>query len=140
MIRLIFHIILLGIIAAFVAFNVSYTTTVNLFSVKYNDVSTATVVLLAFIAGILYSFVLYLLHYFRNTGKKKLREKKEQYKNKEKALKEKESEMSKQNASSSKGTPSTAADASVPAASESKKSSGGSGLFKKRKKRAKKDS
>lgn len=136
MIRLIFHIILLGIVAAFVALNVSYTTTVNLFSAKYSDVSTATVVLLAFIAGILYSFILYLLHYFRNSGRKKMREKKEQYKNKEKELKNKESELSKQDSASKEKT-ATAAEASVPNLTENKKSSGGGlSLFKKRKKRA----
>jgi uncharacterized integral membrane protein len=98
MIRLIFHIILLGIVAAFVALNVSHTTTVNLFSLQYSNVSTATVVLLAFIAGILYSFILYLLHYFRNSGRKKMKERQQQAKSKEKELKAKESELSKQEA------------------------------------------
>jgi uncharacterized integral membrane protein len=139
MIRLIFHIILLGIIAAFVALNVQHTTTVNLFSLKYDNVSTAAVVLIAFIAGILYSFILYLLHYFRNSGRKKLKERKEQTKSKEKELKEKESELSKQTAVSStkKGGGTEEAPAGTAAIAE-KKSGGGLPLFSKKKKRGKK--
>jgi uncharacterized integral membrane protein len=128
MIRLVFHIILLGIIAAFVALNVQHTTTINLFSLTYSGVSTATVVLLAFIAGILYSFILYLLHHFRNSGRKKMKERQAQTKSREKELKAKESELSRQAPPAQAGTE---------AGAEKEKSSGGVGsLFSKRKKRA----
>jgi H+/gluconate symporter-like permease len=134
MIRLIFHIVLLAVVAAFVALNVSHTTTVNLFSLKYTGVSTATVVLIAFIAGIVYSFILYLMHYFRNSGRKKLKEQKQQFKDKEKELKAKESELTKKG---DKGTQAAADTGALQGASGQEKDSGGGvlPLFSKRKKR-----
>lgn len=93
MIRLVIHILLLAIVVVFVALNVSYTTSINLFGYMFADISTVAVTLVAFILGIIYSFFYYVLNYFNKSGKKKARERSKQTKDKEKELKEKEAEL-----------------------------------------------
>src|SRR6056297_135017 len=93
MIRLVIHIILLAIVVAFVALNVGYTTSINLFGYMFSDISTVAVTLVAFIVGIIYSFFYYVLNYFNKSGKQKIRERSKKAKDKEKALKEKEEEL-----------------------------------------------
>lgn len=101
MIRLVIHIILLAIVVAFVALNVGYTTSINLFGYMFSDISTVAVTLVAFIVGIIYSFFYYVLNYFNKSGKQRVRERSKKAKDKEKALKEKEEEL-KDSASSKK--------------------------------------
>ncbi|HKK66115.1 MAG TPA: DUF1049 domain-containing protein [Clostridia bacterium] len=101
MIRLVIHIILLAIVVAFVALNVGYTTSINLFGYMFSDISTVAVTLVAFIVGIIYSFFYYVLNYFNKSGKQRIRERSKKAKDKEKALKEKEEEL-KDSASSKK--------------------------------------
>jgi len=93
MIRLVIHIILLAIVVAFVALNVGYTTSINLFGYMFTDISTVAVTLVAFIVGIIYSFFYYVLNYFNKSGKQRVRERSKKAKDKEKALKEKEEEL-----------------------------------------------
>ena len=109
MIRLVIHIILLAIVVAFVALNVGYSTSINLFGYMFSDISTVAVTLVAFIVGIIYSFFYYVLSYFNKSGKQKVRERSKKAKDKEKALKEKEEEL-KDSASSKKEIASTAAE------------------------------
>lgn len=90
MFRLIIHIILLAVVVVFVALNVPYTTSVNLFTYMFEDVSTVAVVLVSFIVGIIYSFLIYLQNYFHQSGKKRQKERRDQTKIKEKELKTKE--------------------------------------------------
>src|SRR6056297_1233304 len=93
MIRLVIHIILLAIVVAFVALNVGYTTSINLFGYMFSDISTVAVTLVAFIVGIIYSFFYYVLNYFNKSGKQKIRDRSKKAKDKEKALKEREEEL-----------------------------------------------
>jgi len=93
MIRLVIHIILLAIVVAFVALNVGYTTSINLFGYMFTDISTVAVTLVAFIVGIIYSFFYYVLNYFNKSGKQRVRERSKKAKDKEKALKEREEEL-----------------------------------------------
>jgi len=98
MLRLIIHILLLAIVVAFVALNVPYTTSVNLFGYMFDDISTVAVVLVAFILGIIYSFFYYVLNYFYKAGKKKDRERRKQTKAKEKELQSKSGQTGGQGA------------------------------------------
>ena len=107
MIRLVIHILLLAIVVVFVALNVGYTTSINLFGYMFTDISTVAVTLVAFILGIIYSFFYYVLNYFNKSGKKKARERSKQAKDKEKELKEKEAEL-KDTSTSSKELPAPA--------------------------------
>ena len=139
MIRLVIHILLLAIVVVFVALNVGYTTSINLFGYMFENVSTVAVSLIAFIVGIIYSFFYYILNYFYKSGKKKARERSKQTKDKEKELKEKEAEI-KTGAKASKELPSSAGGSgtteAVDAPSQSAASKGKSkkGLFSRGKK------
>jgi len=93
MFRIIIHIILLAVVVVFVALNVPYTTSVNLFTYMFEDVSTVAVVLVSFIVGIIYSFLIYLQNYFYQSGKKRQKERRDQTKIKEKELKTKEKKI-----------------------------------------------
>ena len=86
MIRLIFHIILLAVLAVFVALNVSYTTTIDLFGYLIEDISTVAVVLVSLIAGVLYSFIYYVLNLLRKSGIRRAKKKQKEVKEKEKLL------------------------------------------------------
>ncbi|MGC9313601.1 MAG: hypothetical protein ACP5IA_13020 [Sediminispirochaetaceae bacterium] len=93
MFRIIIHIILLAIVVVFVALNVPYTTSVNLFTYMFEDISTVAVVLVSFIVGIIYSFLIYLQNYFYQSGKKRQKERRDQTRVKEKELKTKEKKI-----------------------------------------------
>jgi phosphotransferase system glucose/maltose/N-acetylglucosamine-specific IIC component len=108
---LVIHIILLAIVVAFVALNVGYTTSINLFGYMFSNISTVAVTLVAFIVGIIYSFFYYVLNYFNKSGKQRVRERSKKAKDKEKVLKEKEEEL-KDSASSKKEIASPAAESS----------------------------
>jgi uncharacterized integral membrane protein len=93
LVRLVFSIIFLIVLAVFITFNAQYTTSINLFSYKMETVPVVAVVLLTLVAGVLYSFGLYLITYFSKmrVGKEKNLKRKNQEKAKE--LKEQEKEM-----------------------------------------------
>ena len=62
MTRLVFSIIFLVVLAVFIAFNAQYTTDINLFGYRLEAVPTVAVVLLTLVAGVVYSFGLYLIN------------------------------------------------------------------------------
>ena len=93
MVRLIFSIVFLIILAVFIAFNARFTTDMSLFGHELTAVPTVAVVLLALVAGVLYSFGLYLLTYFAKRRAVKVKELKRQNAEKERALKTKEQEL-----------------------------------------------
>ena len=95
MIRLILNIFTLIILAVFIAMNVSYETSINLFGFKYDNISTVAVIIIALVSGVLYSFVYYLLTYISKSEKSKIRTRHKQAKLKEKELKDKEKNMDK---------------------------------------------
>jgi cell shape-determining protein MreC len=143
MIRLLLHIAVLAAVAVFVALNVSYTTTINLFGYMLEDVSTVAVVLISLIAGVLYSFIYYVMSYIRKNGLRRAKKRAEKTKDRERELKEKEDLLKK---SSSGSVPaiedgSGQTDHGAPAAdapeAEPRGASGSGekkGLFKRRKK------
>ena len=95
MIRLILNIFTLIILAVFIALNVSYETSINLFGFKYDNISTVAVIIIALVSGVLYSFVYYLLTYISKSEKSKIRTRYKQAKLKEKELKNKEMNLDK---------------------------------------------
>ncbi|MCD6398242.1 MAG: DUF1049 domain-containing protein [Spirochaetaceae bacterium] len=95
MIRLIINILTLVVLAVFVAMNVAYKTSINLFGYKYDDISTVAVILIALVAGVLYSFLFYLLTFISKSEKVKIRNKHKNTKLKEKELKDKEKNLDK---------------------------------------------
>ncbi len=93
MIKLVIHILLLAVVVAFVALNVPYATSINLFGYMFEDISTVAVVLVAFIVGIIYSFFYYILNFFYKSGRKKDKEQRRKAKDMEKKLKDKERQL-----------------------------------------------
>lgn len=106
MLKLVIHILLLAVVVAFVALNVSYSTSINLFGYMFEEVSTVAVVLVAFIVGIIYSFFYYVLNFFYKSGRKKDKERRKKTKDMEKELKVKAGQIeSKQIESPKEETP-----------------------------------
>ena len=93
MVRLVFSIVFLIILAVFIAFNAQFSTDVNLFGYKLEAVPTVAVVLLTLVTGVLYSFGLYLIAYFSKRRSQKEKNKKRKNEEKEKALKTQEKEI-----------------------------------------------
>ncbi|MFW6343435.1 MAG: DUF1049 domain-containing protein [Sediminispirochaetaceae bacterium] len=120
MLRLILHIVLLAVLAVFVAMNVPYKTSINLFGYMFEDISTVAVVLISLIAGVVYSFIYYILSYFRKSGIKRAKKRAEKTKDRQKELKEKENLLKTQTQENGKGTKELEASPS-PAAEETKR-------------------
>ena len=95
MIRLIINIVTLVVLAVFIAMNVSYETSINLFGFKYDNISTVAVIIISLVSGVLYSFFYYLLTFISKSEKMKIRNKNKQAKLKEKELKNKEKNIHK---------------------------------------------
>ena len=90
MVRLIVNIIFFLILASFIAINAQYTTSVNLYGYKLEDISLISVIIVALAAGILYSFSFYLVNYLIKQKSKKMKKMKNQNQEKEIELKQKE--------------------------------------------------
>ena len=95
MIRLILNILMLVLLAVFIALNVSFETSINLFGFRYDNISTVAVIIISLVTGVLYSFVYYLLTYISKSEKSKIKNKHKQTKQKEKELKTKEKNIDK---------------------------------------------
>ena len=93
MIRLIFSIVFLVILAVFIAFNAKFNTDVNIFGYKLTSVPTVAVVLLTLVVGVLYSFGLYLITYFTKRRTAKAKELRRKNTEKAKELKDQEEEL-----------------------------------------------
>lgn len=129
MVKLVIHILLLAVVVVFVALNVPYTTSINLFGYMFEDVSTVAVVLLAFIVGIIYSFFYYVLNYFYKSGRKKDKERRQKTKVKEKELQAKASEIGSKNTKAIPAASETSMDKDIAEKAPKKKK----GLFSKNK-------
>ena len=70
--------------------NVSYTTSINLFGYKLEQISTVAVILISIAAGVVYSFFYYLLTYLAKTRRDKIKSQDKRSKAKAKELKNKE--------------------------------------------------
>lgn len=72
MIRLIGSVVLLLVVAVLVVLNAEHTTPFNLFGYNIESVSVIGVALISFAIGVLYSFILYAMHYVQRARKRKL--------------------------------------------------------------------
>ena len=88
MFRLVLSIVLLAILAVFIAFNAKFKTDINFFGYMMDDIAVVSVVLLTLAAGVMYSFGLYLVAHFSKRRLKKGKLLHKQYREKEKALQE----------------------------------------------------
>ncbi len=95
MIRLILNILTLVVLAVFIALNVSFETSINLFGFRYDNISTVAVIIISLVTGVLYSFIYYLLTYISKSEKSKIKHRHKQAKLKEKELKTKEKNIDK---------------------------------------------
>ncbi len=95
MIRLIISIIMLLVLTVFITMNVSYTTSINLFGYKFEQISTIAVILISIAAGVVYSFFYYLLTYLAKNRRNKIKSQDRKSKAKAKELKDKEKNIQK---------------------------------------------
>ncbi|WP_020614407.1 lipopolysaccharide assembly protein LapA domain-containing protein [Sediminispirochaeta bajacaliforniensis] len=86
MISLIIDILLLIVLAVFVALNVPYTTDVNLFGHVTQGVSSVAVILISIVVGVLFSFFFYLGESMRKSRKTKEKRRLKELKEKEKLI------------------------------------------------------
>ena len=96
MARLIMSIVLLVILAVIVAFNAGYTTGFNLFGYTFESVPTVSIGLGAFVMGVLYSFLLYMMSYFSKKGRRRIRDREAMLRDKEGTLRELEQDLARQ--------------------------------------------
>jgi uncharacterized integral membrane protein len=87
MFRIIFSAILLVVLAVLVVLNLDATTSVNLFGRQFESVSIVAVGLVSFVAGVVYSFIIYVGNYIARSRRSKLSEREKTVKEKEKAEK-----------------------------------------------------
>ena len=90
MVRIIINIVLLVILAIFVALNMPYKTGVNIFGWKLEEISVVAVMIISLVVGVLYSFSFYVTSYLSKASKKKIKLKSQITKEKEKELLERE--------------------------------------------------
>ena len=95
MVRLIVSIVLLIILSVFVVLNADFKTGINLFGYKIESIATIAVVLMGMVAGVIYSFGLYMMNYMVKSRRIKLRNKSQASQVKEKELKQKEKDLDK---------------------------------------------
>jgi flagellar biosynthesis/type III secretory pathway M-ring protein FliF/YscJ len=70
--------------------NAQFNTSFNLFGLKIEELPVIAVVLASFVAGIVFSFIVYIMNYLHRTRKTKVSEREKKVKSKEKASAEEE--------------------------------------------------
>ena len=95
MIRLIISILTLLVLTVFIIMNVSYTTSINLFGYKFEQIPIIVVILISIATGIIYSFFYYFLTYLAKTRRSKIKSQDQKSKQKVKELKDKEKHIQK---------------------------------------------
>lgn len=74
MIRLIFNVVFLIVIAIFIALNLPFVTTINLFGRVYEEVSVIVVIILSLVLGVVYSLVFNLVSHIATIDRERLKE------------------------------------------------------------------
>jgi uncharacterized integral membrane protein len=111
MFRIIFSAILLIVLAVLVVLNLDATTSVNLFGRQFESVSIVAVGLVSFVAGVVYSFIIYVGNYIARSRRSKLSQREKTVKEKEKAeKKQKKGQKALPSGGTSPEAPSAAAD------------------------------
>jgi len=113
MIRLIFSIVLLVVLAVLVMFNARYTTAFSVFGYKVEEVPVIVVALLSFVLGVGYSFIFYLLRFLDSRRRSRLKQRGEQVRSRERALDLKRREVERPPAESSAPAPDSTVEAPI---------------------------
>ena len=95
MTRLIISIVFFLVLAVFIALNAPFTTSVNLFGYRMDEVSIVAVIIVTMAVGVLYSFTLYFSNYLAKSRTERLKRKKEKNKLRAEELKTQETELKK---------------------------------------------
>ncbi len=120
MFRIIVSAILLIVLAVLVVLNLESTTSVNLFGREFADVSVVAIGLLSFVAGVVYSFIIYVGNYIARARRERVSKREKTVKAKEKADKKSKKALPAGSEAASGG-----AQAGAPAASGAAAQSGG---------------
>ncbi|MFP4614133.1 MAG: hypothetical protein ACLFM5_12130, partial [Spirochaetaceae bacterium] len=83
--RIIFSAVLLIVLAVLVVLNLESTTSVNLFGRQLEDISVVAIGLVSFVAGVVYSFIIYVGNYLARARRDRLSRRERTVKEKEKA-------------------------------------------------------
>ena len=92
MVRIVISVLLLVVLAVLVSFNLGFTTSVNLFGTRFDQVPVMAVALLSFAAGVVFSFVLYIGRFLHTRKKENLARRHKEVGERERKLAERESE------------------------------------------------
>ncbi|NBF39126.1 MAG: DUF1049 domain-containing protein [Spirochaetes bacterium] len=85
--RIVVSSVLLIVLAVLVVMNLESTTSVNLFGRQFESVSVVAIGLVCFVAGVVYSFIIYVGNYIAKSRRTKLSKREKTVKEKEKAEK-----------------------------------------------------
>jgi uncharacterized integral membrane protein len=95
MVRIIVSVLLLIVVAVLVSFNLTFTTSVNLFGSRFDQVPVMAVALLSFATGVVFSFFLYIGRFLHTRKKEHLERRDKEVSDRERKLAERESEASR---------------------------------------------
>lgn len=93
MIWIIINIFFLIFVAILMFLNGDNSVSFNFFGIAKDNVPTVVILMLGFICGILYSFIMYVVHYFKKMNLNIFKKKKKKIKDLEGSVKEKEKEI-----------------------------------------------
>lgn len=93
MARIIFSVIFLVTVAILIVMNIGSAAPVNVFGWKIDELSVTVVALVSFVAGVIYSFIFYLISYLERGRRGRLARKKQQLKDQAAELKTREQEV-----------------------------------------------
>lgn len=102
MARIIITVIFLIAIAVLIILNIGSNAPVNVFGWKVQEMPVSVVAIVSFVAGVVYSFIFYLVSYIERGRRERLERKKKRLKSQEAELKSREQEVDELAAQSKK--------------------------------------
>lgn len=93
MARIIITVIFLLAIAILIILNIGANAAVNVFGWKVEEMPVSVVAIVSFVAGVLYSFIFYLMSYIERGRRERMDKKKQRLKSQEAELKSREQEV-----------------------------------------------
>ncbi len=107
MVRIVISIVLLIALCVLVVLNLEYRTSINLFWVRFDQVSVVAIALVSFVFGVLYSFFLYATRYFVGLRRNSLLARSQDLAQREQEAVAREKEAARQVAQGSDAAPAT---------------------------------
>jgi uncharacterized integral membrane protein len=93
MARIIFSVVFLVAVAILIVMNIGSSAPVNVFGWKIDELSVTVVALVSFVAGVIYSFVFYLISYLERGRRDRLTRRKKKLQDQAAELKTREQEV-----------------------------------------------